>query len=79
MTEPTRISEPPRISILVPTWNAAATVERALESVLAERDVPLEVVVVDDGSTDGTADVVAEIASRDPRIVLLTLETNEGV
>jgi glycosyltransferase involved in cell wall biosynthesis len=79
VTEPTRISEPPRISILVPTWNAAATVERALESVLAERDVPLEVVVVDDASTDGTADVVAEIATRDPRIVLLTLETNEGV
>ena len=60
----------PRLSILVPTWNAATTVERALESVLVERAIPLEVVVVDDGSTDGTADLVAAIAARDPRVVL---------
>jgi hypothetical protein len=69
----------PRVSILVPTWNAAATVERALASVLAEHDVPLEIVVVDDASTDGSADLVATIAARDPRVVLLRLPTNGGV
>ena len=69
----------PRLSILVPTWNAATTVERALDSVLAERVIPLEVVVVDDASTDGTADLVAAIAERDPRVVLLRLPANGGV
>ena len=69
----------PRLSILVPTWNAATTVERALESVLAERVILLEVVVVDDASTDGTANLVAAIAERGPRVVLLRLPANGGV
>ena len=69
----------PRLSILVPTWNAATTVERALDSVLAEHAIPVEVVVVDDASTDGTADLVAGIAGRDPRVVLLRLPANGGV
>ena len=51
--------EAPRLSILVPTWNAEATVERALDSVLAEHAIPLELIVVDDASTDGTADIVS--------------------
>jgi hypothetical protein len=76
---PTGVSETPRLSILVPTWNAATTVERALDSILAERAIPLEIVVVDDASTDGTADLVAAIAERDPRIVLLRLPANGGV
>ncbi len=85
MSEPAASATPsgrpdaPRLSILVPTWNAATTVERALDSVLAERVIPLEVVVVDDASTDGTADLVAAIAERDPRVVLLRLPANGGV
>jgi glycosyltransferase involved in cell wall biosynthesis len=72
-------SDAPRLSILVPTWNAAATVERALASVLAERTIPLELVVVDDASTDGTADLVAALAEHDPRVVLVRLPDNGGV
>jgi Glycosyl transferase family 2 len=67
------------LSVLVPSWNAAATVERALESVLEEVAVPLEVVVVDDGSTDGTADVAAAVAARDPRVTVIRLPDNQGV
>jgi glycosyltransferase involved in cell wall biosynthesis len=69
----------PRLSVVVPTWNAVDTVGRGLESVLAERGVDLECVVVDDGSTDGTADVVEALARADPRIVLLRLPENAGV
>ena len=69
----------PRLSILIPTWNAEATIERALDSVLAERAIQLEVIVVDDASTDGTADIVASVADRDPRVVLLRLRANGGV
>ena len=63
----------------MPSWNAASTIERAVESVLEERDIPLECVVIDDGSTDGTADVVQAIAGRDPRVVLIRLPANGGV
>ena len=69
----------PRLSVLMPCWNAATTVERALQSVLDERAVPLECVVIDDGSTDGTVDVVQAVADRDSRIVLLRLPANAGV
>lgn len=64
---------------MLPTWNAATTVERALDSILVERGIPLEVVVVDDASTDGTADIVAAVAQRDPRVVLERLAANGGV
>jgi len=76
---PGPVPDPPRLSILVPTWNAEATVERAIDSVLAERAIPLEVIVVDDASTDRTADIVAAVAERDPRVVLLRLRANGGV
>ena len=69
----------PKLSVLIPCWNSAATIERAIHSVLAEHEIPLECVVIDDGSIDGTADVVRAMAERDARIVLVRLEANEGV
>lgn len=69
----------PRLTVLMPTWNAAATVERALASVLEEREIPLELIVIDDASTDRTADVVAAAAERDPRVMLIRLDANGGV
>lgn len=62
----------PRVSVLVPARDAADTIEAALESVLATPAVPLELLVVDDGSSDGTRDVVGGVASRDGRVHLLT-------
>ncbi len=72
-------SDVPRLTVLMPSWNAAATIEAAIASVLEERTVPLECLVVDDGSTDGTPDLVEAIAEADPRVVLLPLPANQGV
>lgn len=72
-------ASPPLVSVLLPCWNAATTIERALASVLEERSIALECVVIDDGSTDGTADVVAAVAARDARVRLVRLERNVGV
>ncbi len=63
----------------MPAWNAASSIERALGSVLDERGIALECVVIDDGSTDETADVVQAVADRDPRVVLIRLAANDGV
>ena len=68
----------PLVSVIVPAWNAAATIETALASILEAADVALECVVVDDGSTDGTAAVVEALAAREPRVVLLRSPSNEG-
>jgi glycosyltransferase involved in cell wall biosynthesis len=69
----------PRLTVLMPCWNAASTIEWALASVLEERGVSFECVVIDDDSTDGTADIVQAVADRDPRVVLIRLPTNVGV
>lgn len=59
----------PLVTVIMPMRNAGTFVDRALASILQECGVPLEVVVVDDGSTDGSADRVRAIA--DPRVRLI--------
>lgn len=61
---------PPAVSVLIPARNEAANIEAALASVLANRGVELEAIVLDDGSTDGTADLVRAVAARDGRVRL---------
>jgi glycosyltransferase involved in cell wall biosynthesis len=65
----------PRVSVVMPAYNAAATIGAALSSVIGQTVTDLEVVVVDDGSTDNTADVVRAVA---PRARLLR-QDNAGV
>jgi glycosyltransferase involved in cell wall biosynthesis len=59
------------VSIVMPAYNAARFIGAALASVTAQTFVDFEVVVVDDGSHDETAQIVAEAAASDPRIRLL--------
>lgn len=68
----------PRISVVIPCYNAAATIEDTIESVQAQTEGDWEMFVVDDGSSDATADVVRSIAERDDRITLLS-QSNSGV
>jgi glycosyltransferase involved in cell wall biosynthesis len=67
------------VSVIIPCWNAQDGIGRALSSVLDERSVPLECIVVDDASTDATVSIVKGIAGRDSRVVLVELPANEGV
>jgi glycosyltransferase involved in cell wall biosynthesis len=66
----------PRISVILPAFNRAELVRDAIDSVLAQDFRDFELIVVDDGSTDGTADAVR--AYPDPRIRLLTTAKNRG-
>ncbi|HEY6759985.1 MAG TPA: glycosyltransferase family A protein [Baekduia sp.] len=67
----------PRASVVMPAYDAARTVGAAIDSALAQTVAELEVLVVDDGSRDGTAGVVRERAARDPRVRLLE-QSNAG-
>jgi glycosyltransferase involved in cell wall biosynthesis len=65
------------ISVVLPTYNRAGTLPRAIASILAQTWRNFELIVVDDGSSDGTAALVGAIA--DPRIRYLSLPRNGGV
>ena len=60
-----------RVSVLLPVRDEASRVEPCLRAVLAQQGVDLELVVLDDGSTDGTAEVVRRVCAGDPRVRLL--------
>jgi glycosyltransferase involved in cell wall biosynthesis len=50
----------PEVSVIIPTYNRRAMVREAIASVLAQRDASFELIVMDDGSTDGTSDMLAD-------------------
>lgn len=62
------------VSVVVPAWNAEETLSATLDSLLAQIHALWEAVVVDDGSTDGTAAIAREYACRDARIRLVQQE-----
>jgi glycosyltransferase involved in cell wall biosynthesis len=64
----------PRVSIVMPVYNGACFIAEALASVQSEPGIDLEIIVVDDGSTDETTRVVSSISERDQRIRLLQCE-----
>ncbi|WP_144110867.1 glycosyltransferase family 2 protein [Paraburkholderia sp. BCC1886] len=65
------------ISIIIPCYNSAATLARALQSCRLQPEAA-QIIVVDDGSTDTSAEIVGYYGSRDPRIGLLTMPVNGG-
>ncbi|HET8613269.1 MAG TPA: glycosyltransferase [Sphingomonas sp.] len=62
------------VSVLIPAFNEARVIEASVRRVLASEQVEVEVIVVDDGSTDGTSAIVTSAFADDPRVRLLTLE-----
>lgn len=69
----------PVLSIIMPCYNGAGTIRRALDSIFEQDfDYSYEIVVVDDGSTDGSYEVVAEIAHSHPQIIQYANEENMG-
>jgi glycosyltransferase involved in cell wall biosynthesis len=66
------------LSVIIPCYNEVTTLKDVLE-VVRQQDVVDEIVIVDDGSTDGTRDVLAEIeAEGDPKISVIYHEVNQG-
>ena len=66
----------PLISIVVPAYNYARFLNACIDSVLAQTYTHWELLVIDNGSTDNTAEILAQYA--DPRIKKLHIEVNEG-
>lgn len=66
------------VSVVIPTYNRAQLVGRAIESALAQTHTNVELLVVDDGSSDGTAELLQRQYATEPRVVCIRQE-NKGV
>jgi glycosyltransferase involved in cell wall biosynthesis len=67
-------ADPPRISAVIPAKDEAETIADCLTTVQAQSYPNLEIMVVDDRSSDGTAEIVRSIAQADPRVRLISIE-----
>ena len=65
--------DPPLVSVLIPAYNEAKVIASSIRQILRSRYANLEVIVVDDGSTDATSAVVREHYANEPRVRLLTI------
>lgn len=72
------MSSSPHISVIVPVYNAERTIERCLESILAQTMSDLEVIVVDDGTPDNALSIVEAHALKDQRIRIIH-QANAGL
>ena len=65
-----------KISVIVPVYNVEDYVEECIRSVLDQTEKDLELIAVNDASSDGSWDIVKKLAREDSRIVLLENEKN---
>lgn len=78
MTSAAPSSSRPRVTVLMPVYNAEAYLQEALDSISAQSFGDFELLAVDDGSTDGSPALLARHAARDARLVVLR-QANGGV
>lgn len=67
----------PEVSVILPVYNGEAYLREAIDSVLAQTFTDFELIIVDDGSTDGSADIIASY--KDARIRYIRNEQNKGL
>ncbi|MCR5299894.1 MAG: glycosyltransferase [Erysipelotrichaceae bacterium] len=68
----------PKVSVIVPVYNAGNAVRRCVESILNQEYKDLELIVVNDGSKDDSGKILDEYAAKDPRVIVIHKE-NSGV
>jgi glycosyltransferase involved in cell wall biosynthesis len=64
----------PLISVVMPVWNGAAHLREAIDSILAQTFSGFEFIILDDGSTDATPEILAEYAAKESRIRIIPLD-----
>jgi glycosyltransferase involved in cell wall biosynthesis len=70
---------PPRVSAIIGSYDNAATLERAIASILAQSVADIELIVIDDGSADASPAIARDAAAADRRVRAVALERNVGI
>ena len=66
------------VSVVIPCYHSAGTIERALDSVAVQSWLPAEVIVVDDAGDDGTPELLGLLAGKHPWLRTVRLDSNQG-
>lgn len=77
VSDPDAFCDKIRVSVIMPVYNAEKYIRQCLDSFLAYDEIKSEVICVDDGSTDGTIDILREYEKNDPRVSVIT-QKNAG-
>jgi glycosyltransferase involved in cell wall biosynthesis len=72
------MADMPFLSVILPNFNHAHLLPRAVNSLLAQERQPDEIVIIDDGSTDNSRSIIEQIAAKTPSVRVLFNETNRG-
>jgi glycosyltransferase involved in cell wall biosynthesis len=67
------------VSIIMPAYNAEKTIQKSIRSILIQSYPDIELIVVNDASSDNTVNIIKRIMEEDPRVRLISLPTNKGV
>ena len=68
-----------KLSLVIPVYNVEAYLRECLDSVLSQKNVEMEVILVNDGSTDGSKLILEEYVSRYPELFILVDKQNGGL
>src|SRR5262249_20370714 len=73
LRKPPSVDTPPLVSVLIPAFNEAEVIAASVDRILESSYANLEVIVIDDGSSDGTSEIVRQRFGNDARVTLITI------
>src|SRR4029079_15350055 len=68
----------PDVSVVMSVYNGAETLHETMESILSQERVAIEFIIINDGSTDGSDDILSQYARKDPRVRVIH-QKNKGL
>ena len=69
----------PKVSVIIPVYNTAPYLHEALSSITGQTLQELEIIIVNDGSTDGSREIIHEVAETDDEIMIYAFFIKDGV